>query len=154
MPEPPLRVERAANLFGRAALAVLVDAEADDVRRAQDGARRLAVFERNHLLAPVALDARGQPAGPPGVGDERRVLLSREPRLGLEVVLKGVERDAFEAALDLVAQGAVERRVEREEELELRVGAQARRLVRVRAAAAGDEIEDGAAEEVVKVSVA
>src|SRR5205085_721602 len=48
----------------------------------------------------------------------------------------------------------VERRVEREEEFQLRVGAQARRLVHVHASPARHEVEDRPAEEVVYVSVA
>src|ERR1043165_1630526 len=62
--KPPLGVERAPHLFRRASLAVLVEAEADDAGSAQEGARGLAVRERDRLFAPVALDARRQTVGP------------------------------------------------------------------------------------------
>ena len=152
--EPTLFVESLANDFGRRALAVLVEAEAQYVREAEHDARGRAVFERDHLLAAVAVEARRQAVRSFDVGNERGVLLAREQGLGVEIVLQRVERDALYLLLDLRAQVPVERRVEREQELELRVGAQARRLVEVYAAAVRDEVEDGSTEEVVYVAEA
>src|SRR4051812_13332897 len=150
--ETPLHVEGCALVVRRSTLPVFVSPKAQEAGQTEQRARGRPVFELRHLGAAVAVELCGQSVGTARVCDKRRVLFERQPGLGPVVILQRVERDPFDPPAYLFAQAGGERRVERKEKFELRVGPQPRGLVDVHSAATRDEVEDLAAEEVVKVA--
>ena len=109
------------------------------------------MFERHHLCAPVAVELRRQPIRSLRVFKQRLILRACQTHLRRAPVLQWVQRNVFEPLAHFVAQFRVERSVEREQQFELRVGAQPRRLIYVHAALVGDVIVNSATEKIGQV---
>ena len=131
--------------------AMCVETEAQQIGDAQERLLCAPVAERHEFGAPVACELRGQAVGPLCVCEERGVLCARKLHLGGAPILQRIERDVFEPAAHLRAQARIERGVEREQKLQLRVGAQPRRLIDVHAALLCHVVIDRATEEVGQV---
>src|ERR1043165_6322714 len=137
--EPILHVVR--QLF-----AVDVLTKTQNIQHVERETRLGVVFERRQLGATISFELRGESVRIFSVSDEGVVLFGGDLRFGVQAILKRIECDSLETATHFGTKLRIQRRVQREQQLQLRIRVQTRRLIDVHATTSGHEVVYRAAE--------